>query len=130
MSAPQPGHPQPECTIYGGSIYAAVDPIHAVMLVNLLGPKDYVCWTKEATIRFRRQARTGLTATFQLDLAEVEAVRAEIERAGKVERRYPVELRDARGHVCAECDILVHLHARFPAHVPAAVAALSPAHHA
>ena len=99
-------------TIYGGSIYAAVDPIHAVMLVSLLGPSEYVCWTKEAAVRFRRQARTALTATIRLDPAEVDAVRAAVERVGKVERRYPVELFDANGHLCAECDILVHIHTR------------------
>ena len=99
-------------TIYGGSIYAAVDPIHAVMLVTLLGPATYVAWTKEATVHFRRQARTDLRATIRLDAAEVSTVRAEVERNGKVERRYPVELFDRDGRLCAECDILVHIHAR------------------
>lgn len=99
-------------TIYGGSIYAAVDPIHAVMLASLLGAKEYVAWTKEAHIRFRRQARTDLHARFVLDEEEVEAVRAELRREGKVERTYPVELRDEAGHICATCEIVVHLHAR------------------
>ena len=114
-------------TIYGGSIYAAVDPIHAVMLVSLLGPKEYVGWTKEAVIRFKRQARTDLTARFVLSVDEVDAVRAEVERDGRVERRYPVDLLDAEGRVCATCDILVHLHPRnrpamisAPAEIPAA----------
>ena len=99
-------------TIYGGSIYAAVDPIHAVMLVSLLGADGYVAWTKEAHVRFRRQARTALSARIVLDEAEVAAVRDALRREGKVERRYPVELRDAQGHVCASCDILVHIHPR------------------
>ena len=46
-------------TIYGGSIYAAVDPIHAVMLVSLLGADRYVAWTKEAHVRFRRAGADG-----------------------------------------------------------------------
>ena len=99
-------------TIYGGSIYAAVDPIHAVMLVSLLGAENYVAWTKEAHVRFKRQARTALTARIVLEEAEVTQVRVDVEREGKVERRYPVELRDARGHVCAACEILVHIHTR------------------
>ena len=99
-------------TIYGGSIYAAVDPVHTVMLVSLLGPKDYVGWTKEAVVRFKRQARSDLTARFVLSVDEVDAVRAEVERDGRVERRYSVDLFDAWNHVCATCDILVHLHSR------------------
>ena len=99
-------------TIYGGSIYAAVDPIHAVMLASLLGEDRYVAWTKEAHVRFRRQARTALTARFVLGEAEVAAVREEVEREGKVERSYTAELCDTAGHLCATCDILVHLHTR------------------
>ena len=99
-------------TIYGGSIYAAVDPIHAVMLVSLLGPREYVGWTKEAVIRFKRQARTDLTARFVISINELDAVRAEVERDGRVERRYSVDLSDAEDRVCATCDILVHIHRR------------------
>ena len=99
-------------TIYGGSIYSAVDPIHAVMLVTLLGASDYVAWTKEARVRFLRQARTDLTARVVLTADEVLAVREEVRGAGKVERRYTVELVDAHKHVCAACDITVHIHAR------------------
>ena len=101
-------------TIYGGSIYSAVDPIHAVMLAHALGPKDYVAWTKEAHIRFRRQGRTALSARFVLEESEVEEVRAELEHSGKMERWYPVELFDEQSDLCANCDILVHIHTRLP----------------
>ena len=99
------------------------------MLVNLLGARDYVAWTKEARVRFLRQARTDLTARVVLTDEEVQAVRAELEITGKVERQYLVELVDARGHVCAACDITVHLHARRtrtePANIPKIAAAAS-----
>ncbi len=101
-------------TIYGGSMYAAVDPIHAVMLVYMLGPKAHVGWTKEARIRFRRQARTALTARFVLTPEEVAGVRADLGREGKAERTYTVELLDKEGLVCASCEILVHVHTRQP----------------
>ena len=99
-------------TIYGGSIYSAVDPLHAVMLVQLLGPRDYVAWTKAAHVRFLRQARTDLQACGTLRDDDVRSVREEAARAGKVERRYTVELTDTHGHVCAACEITVHIHAR------------------
>ena len=99
-------------TIYGGSIYSAVDPLHAVMLVTLLGPREYVAWTKEARVRFLRQGRTDLTARVVLTAEEVRAVREEAGRAGKVERQYTVELADTRGRICAACEITVHIHAR------------------
>ena len=50
-------------SIFGGSLYAAVDPIYMLMLIKCLGP-GYVVWDKAATIRFRKPGRSTLTATF------------------------------------------------------------------
>ena len=99
-------------TIYGGCLYAAVDPIHAIMLAYALGPEGVVAWTKQATIQFRRQARTDLTGRFTLSEAELGAVRADLGRDGKAERTFTAELRDRDDQVCAACDVLVHLHRR------------------
>src|SRR5688572_33392243 len=52
-------------TIYGGSLYGAVDPIYMLMLIKSLGP-TYVVWDKAAAIRFRRPGRSRLSATFRL----------------------------------------------------------------
>ena len=43
-------------TIFGGSLYAAVDPIYMTMLIKLLGP-DYLVWDKSAAIRFLKPGR-------------------------------------------------------------------------
>jgi len=40
-------------TVFGGSIYGALDPIYMVQLINILGGK-YVVWDKAATIKFIR----------------------------------------------------------------------------
>jgi acyl-coenzyme A thioesterase PaaI-like protein len=46
-------------TIYGGSMYGAVDPIYMVMLIRLLGP-EYIVWDKSASIRFKKPGRSTL----------------------------------------------------------------------
>ena len=79
-------------TIYGGSIYGAVDPFYMIMLMLLLGP-DYVVWDKAAEIRFLKPGRTTLYATFRIDDEELEAIRRATEE-GPVDRRYEVELVD------------------------------------
>ena len=38
-------------SIFGGSMFSAVDPVPMVQLINLLGP-DYVVWDKSAEIHF------------------------------------------------------------------------------
>lgn len=98
-------------TIYGGSIYGAVDPIYMIMLVKRLGP-DYVVWDKAATIRFRRPGRSTLHARFEVT-TEVEAeIRAELERAEKLERTFVVELKSADGEVYAVVEKVLHISRR------------------
>ena len=61
-------------TIFGGSMYGAIDPVYMQMLMHLLGP-DYVVWDKAASIRFRRPGREELYATFRLSLDHVAEIR-------------------------------------------------------
>jgi acyl-coenzyme A thioesterase PaaI-like protein len=98
-------------TIFGGSLYGAVDPIYMIMLIKVLGP-DYVVWDKAATIRFKKPGRSTLRATFRLEDAELDALRADVLRDGRTERTYVVELKDGDGNVCMSCDKLLTVKAR------------------
>lgn len=83
-------------TLFGGSLYGAVDPLYMVMLIRRLGP-EYVVWDKSASIRFRRPGRGTLYATFRIDDEELAAIRAAVAAEGKIDRVYVVELVDAEG---------------------------------
>ena len=50
-------------TIFGGSMFSAVDPFPMTQLMNLIGD-DYVVWDKAAEIFFRRPAKEDLYAEF------------------------------------------------------------------
>jgi acyl-coenzyme A thioesterase PaaI-like protein len=67
-------------TLFGGSMYGAVDPVYMIMLIRRLGP-DYIIWDKAAAIRFKKPGRTTLYAHFMLDDAELAAIRSELENA-------------------------------------------------
>ena len=95
-------------TIFGGSMYGAVDPIYMVMLIRVLGP-GYVVWDKAASIRFRRPGRTTLHARFTLDDAELDAIRDALRTAPAVDRTYTVELADAEGVVHAIVEKVIHV---------------------
>ncbi|HEY0019160.1 MAG TPA: DUF4442 domain-containing protein [Longimicrobium sp.] len=101
-------------TIFGGSMYGAVDPIYMVMLIQVLGPR-YVVWDKAASIRFRRPGRTTLHARFVLDDAELDAIRAALAEAPSVDRTYRVELVDGEGVVHAAVEKVVHIRLKKPA---------------
>jgi len=80
-------------TIFGGSLYGAVDPIYMIMLIKLLGP-DYVVWDKAAEIRFLKPGRGTLYATFRIDDEELQSIR-KATASGPADRTYNVELVDA-----------------------------------
>jgi len=62
-------------TIFGGSMYGAVDPIYMIMLMRLLG-RGFTVWDKAAEIRFRKPGRTTLHATFKIGEKELAEIRA------------------------------------------------------
>lgn len=95
-------------TIFGGSMYGAVDPIYMVMLIKALGP-EFVVWDKSATIRFRKPGRSRLHATFVIDDAELNAIRAALESERSVDRTYRIDLLDAAGVVHAEVEKVIHI---------------------
>ncbi|MEB3221776.1 MAG: DUF4442 domain-containing protein [Candidatus Sericytochromatia bacterium] len=98
-------------TIFGGSMYGAVDPIHAIMLIHRLGAGHEV-WVKAATVRFLKPGRTNLEARFTLDDAEVAAVRALAAEAGALERGYEVALVDAAGVPHGHIAVTLHVRRR------------------
>lgn len=95
-------------TIFGGSMYAAVDPMYMIMLIRLLG-RDYVVWDKAATIRFRRPGRSTLFATFRIDDTELEVIRTATASGQPVDRTYNVDLVDADGLVHASVEKVIYI---------------------
>ena len=95
-------------TIFGGSLFGALDPIYMVMLIKLLGP-EFIVWNKAATIRYLRPGRSRLTATFRISEGLLAAIRAEAVAAGRVERAFEAELVDETGQVHAACTQTIHI---------------------
>ena len=87
-------------TIYGGSIYGAIDPIYMLMLIRVLG-RDYVVWDKAAKIKFRKPGKSTLFADFSLSESEIDEIKQLAETARSVDRVYDVELKDKDGVVHA-----------------------------
>lgn len=95
-------------TIFGGSMYGALDPVYMIMLIKMLG-RDYVVWDKAASIRFRRPGRTTLSAKFVLDSSEVESIKSELQLRKSVDRVYKVDLVDDAGKVHAQVEKTLYI---------------------
>lgn len=95
-------------TIYGGSIYGAIDPIYMLMLMRILG-NGYVVWDKAANIRFRKPGKTTLFADFRLTPEEIDEIRELAANARSIDRIYNVELKDKDGVVHAQIEKTLYI---------------------
>ncbi len=100
-------------TIFGGSIYAAVDPIYMLMLIRRLGP-EFIVWDKAASVEFKKPGRETLHARFVIDDDELAAIRAALDTQRSIDRKYVVELIDGSETVCARVEKLIYIKRREP----------------
>lgn len=95
-------------TLFGGSMFAAVDPIYMMMLIKIFGP-GYHVWDKAGRIEFRRPGRSTLYARFVLPAQETEAVAELLQLQESVVRAYTVELTDRDGELHAVAERTLHI---------------------
>jgi len=95
-------------TLFGGSMFGAVDPVYMLMLMRILG-SEYIVWDTEATIRFRKPGRETLYARFQVDEEDIERLRVELETAASTERTYTVDLVNRDGVVHASIEKSIYI---------------------
>ena len=95
-------------TIYGGSLYGAVDPHYMVMLIRILGP-EYVVWDKAASIRFLKPGRSTLYARLVIDDEELRTIKQALEHQKSIDRHYTIKLTDAAGVVHATVEKTIYI---------------------
>ena len=71
-------------TIFGGSMFSAVDPFPMTQLMNLIGD-DYVVWDKSAEIFFRRPAKEDLFADFIYTNEEIDEIKKKAQELDEFE---------------------------------------------
>lgn len=71
-------------SIFGGSMFASVDPIPMVQLINLIGD-DYIVWDKSAEVFFKKPATENLFAEFTYSENELEEIKNRIKKENEIE---------------------------------------------
>ena len=74
-------------SVFGGSIYGALDPIYMVQLINILGNKNIV-WDKVSTIKFIRPIKQEVFARFLIS----ENLLTEIKKGIELNKEMEIEL--------------------------------------
>ncbi len=95
-------------TIYGGSIYAAIDPMYMLMLLKILG-NDYVVWDKAAHIRFRKPGTHTLFATFIITDEVLANIRQQVTEQGEINHTFHLDIVDKEGVVHASVEKVLYV---------------------
>jgi acyl-coenzyme A thioesterase PaaI-like protein len=87
-------------TLFGGAMYAATDPLYALLIKVGLGP-GYIVWDKAGSIRYRKPGRTALFAECSVSQAELDSLHERLASEPSVDLDYEIELKDAEGIIHA-----------------------------
>ncbi len=98
-------------SIFGGSLYGAVDPVYMIMLNRLLG-RDYIVWDEAAAIQFKKAARSTLHARFVIDDKELETIKSELVHEPALHRIYQIDLADRDGVVHTSVEKTIYIRRR------------------
>ncbi len=87
-------------TLFGGAMYAALDPIYPIIIKVGLG-SGYIIWDKAGAIRYRKPGRSALFAECSMGGQELADLKARLESESSVDVDREIELVDAQGVVHA-----------------------------
>ncbi len=95
-------------TIFGGSLYAAADPILMLQLIKILGDK-FVVWDKAAAVRFRRPGKGQLQMYFHVTEELLETIISKVKENGEYEFSQTLEWVGADSKVYTEVDKIIYV---------------------
>lgn len=95
-------------SIFGGSLFAATDPIYMIQLMQILG-KDFVVWDKKTNIKFKRPAYEHAFATFEFTTTEINEIRQKVEAENEIDYTKILHITDKNGTIFAELDKTLYI---------------------
>ncbi len=95
-------------TIFGGSIYAAADPILMLQIMKILG-KDYVVWDKSAAVRFKKPAKTAIFMQFLVEEEIIDQIKENISAHREFEFQKTFNWIDKAGKIYASVDKTIYI---------------------
>ncbi|MBN2616176.1 MAG: DUF4442 domain-containing protein [Bacteroidales bacterium] len=95
-------------TVFGGSIFGALDPLYMIQLIKLLGD-EYVVWDSQAKVDFKRPVSQTVFARFLIEDELLHEIRETVSREKKMQLWFPARFEDKDGKVYATVDKLLYI---------------------
>lgn len=99
-------------TIFGGTIFSAVDPIYPILVDSYLrhqGFKKTVVWLKSAHIDYIKPGAKNLTYSVRLDQSIMDEAVDTVKNHGKIVKSFRTEIFDTDGTLCAVTDNEIYI---------------------
>lgn len=98
-------------TLFGGSLYAMIDPFYMLMLIENLG-KNYIVWDKSASIKYLKPGKTKVWATFNLTAEKIEEIKAKLKIESKINEVFYVEIVDINNEIIAKAEKVISIRSK------------------
>jgi hypothetical protein len=95
-------------THFGGSLYAMSDPFYMFILMENLG-ENYIVWDKSAKIDFVKPGSDHVFAVYEVNEEEINLIKEELEKNGKMNKEFRCEIKMANGEVVAKIEKVLYL---------------------
>ena len=93
---------------WGGSLYAALDPIYGVMLYKILG-RQFRVIDSQASIQFLKPGKETLYAHFHIAEENLLSLKQQLTTCNKTQLHLQVNLKNEQGIIHATCDKHIHI---------------------
>ncbi|WP_130733678.1 DUF4442 domain-containing protein [Flavobacterium sp. J27] len=95
-------------SMFGGSLFAATDPIYMIQLMQILG-KEYVVWDKATEIKFKRPAYQNAFVTFDFTSDEIQQIIENVKNENEIDLVKPLFITDKNGKVFTEVTKTIYI---------------------
>lgn len=96
-------------TTFGGSLYQAADPFYMLMLIHIMGIKNYIIWDQSAEIDFIKPARTKVTYHFKISDEQLARILRDLETKTIVRPEFLVDGVDQEGDICVHIRKVIYI---------------------
>lgn len=91
-------------TLFGGTIFAAADPIFPILIdqyLQKIGFKKTIAWLKSSKIDFKKPGKTSVGYSVQLSDEVLEECVQNIRTKGKIIKNFTLQIKDKNDELCA-----------------------------
>ena len=91
-------------TIFGGTIFSAVDPFYAILIDQRLqahGFKKTVAWLKSASIEYKKPGLTNLRFSIKITDEDFNECMDTLKNRGRIIKTFSVEIVNDQNEICA-----------------------------